>query len=63
MEVPNHITDLTRRDFEQIARVANIEQGYGIILEPIGNKLVISIDENAIKRIAWIAANGDVPTR
>ena len=49
MEIPTHITNLTRSDFEQIARAANMEQGEGIIIEPQGNKYVISVDQN------WVA--------
>ena len=49
MKVPNRITDLSRTDFTEIARAANMQQGEGIIIEPQGEKLVIKVDQN------WIA--------
>ena len=49
MRVPNRITDLSRTDFTEIARAANMQQGEGIVIEPQGEKLVIKVDQN------WIA--------
>ena len=49
MKVPNRITDLSRTDFTEIARAANMQQGEGIVIEPQGEKLVIKVDQN------WIA--------
>jgi hypothetical protein len=49
MRVPNHITDLSRTDFTEIARAANMQAGDGIVIEPQDEKLVIKVDQN------WIA--------
>ena len=49
MRVPNRITDLSRTDFTEIARAANMQAGEGIIIEPQGEKLVIKVNQD------WIA--------
>ena len=49
MRVPNRITDLSRTDFTEIARAANMQAGEAIVIEPQGEKLVIKVDQN------WIA--------
>ena len=51
MRVPNRITDLSRTDFTEIARAANMQQGEGIIIEPQGEKLVIKVDQNWITNV------------
>ena len=58
MQIPQHITELTRTDFEQIAAVANIEQGPGIILERDGLRIVVKIDETYVKTLAKKAVFG-----
>lgn len=49
MEIPNYITSLTRQDLMDIARAANMTGEGGIVVEPRGDKYVISVDQN------WIA--------
>lgn len=51
MEVPVHITDLTRRDLTQIAQAANMDGEDGIIVEPRGDKYVVKIDQNWLANI------------
>ena len=50
MRVPNRITDLSRTDFTEIARAANMKEGEGIIIEPQGDKYVVKVDQN------WLAS-------
>lgn len=49
MEIPQYITSLSRQDLLEIARAANMEGESGIVIEPRGDKYVISVDQN------WIA--------
>ena len=51
MKIPKHITDLTRDDFEQIASVANIVQGPGILLERDSLRIIARIDEGYVKSL------------
>lgn len=51
MKIPQHITDLTRDDFEQIASVANIVQGPGILLERDSLRIIARIDEEYVKSL------------
>jgi hypothetical protein len=51
MKIPQHITDLTRDDFEQIASVANIVQGPGILLERDSLRIIARIDEGYVKSL------------
>lgn len=48
MKIPVHVTDLTRTDFAEIARAANMEgEGNGgIVVEAQGDKYVLRIDKN-----------------
>lgn len=47
MTIPAHITDLTREDFQEIARAANMrgEDNGGVVIEPQGEKYVLRIDK------------------
>ena len=51
MTVPIHITDLNRTELSEIARAANMTAGEGIVIEPQGEKYVISVDQNWIANI------------
>ena len=51
MKIPQHITDLTRDDFEQIASVANIVQGPGILLERDSLRIIARINEEYVKSL------------
>ena len=51
MQIPIHITDLTRTDFEEIARAANLEVSDGLILERNGSVAVLRLDENWLKKL------------
>ena len=53
MKIPQRITDLTRQDFEEIARTTNLQGGLGIKFEPYGNGYRISIDETQLKQMIW----------
>ncbi len=50
MDIPTHITDLTRRDFEEIARVVNLSAVDGIELDKHGESYVLKIDQNWLKK-------------
>ena len=52
MKVPSHITSLSRRDFEEIAKAANLTQGEGVIVESVGNRYVVRIDVNWLNN--WV---------
>ena len=54
MIVPQRITDLSRGDFEEIARVANISAEDGITIDRRGDKLILRIDQAWLKN--WILA-------
>lgn len=59
MKIPNYITQLSRSDLEEIARAANVQPGFGIKVDKVGDALRISIDENDLKRAIWsFNANG-----
>ena len=51
MEIPTHITNLSRRDLTEIAQAANMKGGPGIIVEPQGDKYVIKVDQNWLVRV------------
>lgn len=53
MKIPQHITDLTRRDFEEIARATNLRPGLGISVDPTGDEIKISINEAQLKQMLW----------
>ena len=59
MKIPQHITDLKKSDFEEIARATNPQSGVGITVQPTGVGFKISIDETQFKRMLWaFNANG-----
>ena len=59
MKIPQRITDLTRRDFEELAAATNPRPGIGITVRPTGVGFEISIDETQFKRMLWaFNANG-----
>ena len=51
MEVPTHITNLSRRDLAEIARAANMTGENGIVIEPQGDKYVVKVDQNWLARV------------
>lgn len=55
MQIPLHVTDLSRRDFEEIARVANIEIGEGLTDKGGigGRRLCLSIDRAWMKNFIY----------
>lgn len=61
MEVPVHITDLSRRDLTQIAQAANMEGGEGIIIEPRGDKYVVMVDQNWLANVFKKLRAGTLP--
>ena len=59
MNIPEHITDLTRGDFEEIARAANPTPGNGIEINRKADAIEIAISESQLKRMMWaFAQNG-----
>ena len=58
MKIPTHITDLSRGDFEEIARIVNLQVGNGLVLDPRGGGYFLRIDENWLRNfVANIAFN------
>ena len=53
MRIPNHITELKRADFEEIARSTKLPSGRGIRIAPQNDSIKIEIDENEFKRMIW----------
>lgn len=53
MQIPKHITDLTRKDFQDIARATNPKSGVGVKVEPTDDGFTFSIDETQFKRMVW----------
>ena len=54
MTVPQRITDLSRGDFTEIARVANISAEDGIVIDQRGDRLVLRLDQAWLKN--WLEA-------
>ena len=53
-----HITDITRRDLEEIAAAANAHGGDGIDVTPSNDGLEISIDRGQFTRWVKTIMNG-----
>jgi len=53
MNVPHHVTDLTRGDFEEIARATNPKPGIGIAIEKRPDSFEFSINETQFKWMMW----------
>ena len=53
MKIPQRITDLSKADFEEIARATNPQSGVGITAQPKDKGYIISIDEAQLKRMLW----------
>lgn len=53
MNIPQHVTDLTREDFAQIARAVNPQQGVGIIIDNTGDRLRFSLDLDQLRKLLW----------
>ena len=49
MQIPIHVTDLTRSDFLEITRAANLDAGEGLRIDRGGDKLVVSVDTAWLK--------------
>ena len=53
MKIPQRITDLSRKDFEEIVRATNLKPGLGINIEPADDGIKISINESQLKQMLW----------
>ena len=53
MRIPGHLSDLSKEDFEQIARATNPIPGLCISIDKTGDGFKISIDEAQFKRALW----------
>lgn len=64
VKIPQHITDLKKSDFEEIARATNLQSGVGITVVPTGKGFKISINEAQLKQMLWaFNANGGFAVR
>ena len=50
MDIPTHITDLSRTDFEEIARAVNLDATDGVIVDKRADRYVLTVDQNWIKK-------------
>ena len=50
MDIPTHITDLSRTDFEEIARAVNLDATDGVIVDKRADRYVLTIDQNWLKK-------------
>ena len=53
MTIPKHVTDLSREDFEEIARAVNPMMGVGVSITNEGNRLRFSLDLDQLRRLLW----------
>ena len=53
MNIPEHITDLTRADFAEIAAATNPTAGLGMDIQKKGDTIEIAISETQFKRMLW----------
>ena len=49
MKTPLHITDMTRQDFDEIARAANMRGEDGVNIEPQGDRNVVKLDQSWLR--------------
>ena len=50
MDIPTHITDLSRTDFEEIARAVNLDATDGVIVDKRADRYVLTVDQNWLKK-------------
>lgn len=48
-----YVTQLTREDLKEVARMCNLECGPGIVVERSDDSVRISIDQAQLKRWMW----------
>ena len=53
MNIPEHITDLTRADFAEIVAATNPTAGLGMDIQRKGDTIEIAISETQFKRMLW----------
>ena len=53
MNIPEHLTDLTRTDFAEIAAATNPTAGLGMDIQKKGDTIEIAISETQFKRMLW----------
>lgn len=53
MKIPDHITDLGRADFAEIAAATNPTAGLGIDIQRKGDTIEFAISETQFKRMLW----------
>ena len=53
MKIPKHVTDITRSDFEEIARAANPSPGLGMEINPKKDTIEFAISAAQFKRMLW----------
>ena len=53
MNIPEHITDLKRGDFEEIARAANPVPGIGMEINRKKGSIEFAISVTQLKRMMW----------
>lgn len=53
MNIPNHITDLSRADFAEIVAATNPTAGLGMDIQKKSDTIEIAISETQFKRMMW----------
>ena len=53
MKIPRYITDLTRKDLEEIARAANPTPGVGMEIERKAGTIEFKLSIPQLKRMLW----------
>ena len=53
MKIPNHITDLDRADFAEIAAATNPTAGLGMEIQRKADTIEFAISETQFKRMLW----------
>ena len=53
MKIPDHITDLDRADFAEIAAATNPTAGLGMDIQRKGDTIEFAISETQFKRMLW----------
>ena len=53
MKIPEHITEMTRADFEEIVAATNPTAGLGMDIQKKGDSIEFAISETQFKRMLW----------
>ena len=53
MNIPDHITDITRADFAELVAATNPTAGLGISIQKKGDTFEFAISETQFKRMLW----------